>query len=76
MPYTGYSDQMPPRDARRLVRGWQSTGRSAVHSAYTRGGQVVCIEDSGGGVIVRLGARSRRDFDAVVSEFGGAVHKA
>jgi hypothetical protein len=76
MPYMGYSEQMAPRDAQHLVRGWQSAGRSAVHSAYLRGGQVVCIEDAGSGVVVRLGARSRRDFDAVVSEFGGVVHVA
>jgi hypothetical protein len=76
MPYTGYSDVMDPAAARRLVRGWPSAGRSGVHAAFARAGQVVCIEDCGGGVMVRLGTRSRRDFNTLVSEFGVAVHQA
>lgn len=75
MPHTGYTDEMPHATARRLVRGWPSAGRSAVHSAFVRGRRVVSIEESGSGVVVRLGTRSRRDFDALVSEFGIAVHK-
>jgi hypothetical protein len=76
MPYTGCSDVMDPVAARRLVRGWPSAGRSGVHAAFARAGQVVCIEDCGEGVMVRLRTRSRRDFDALVSEFGIAVHEA
>jgi hypothetical protein len=76
MPHTGYTDEMPHAAARRLVRGWPSAGRSGVHSAFVRPGQVVTVEESGGGVVVRLGTRSRRDFEALVSEFGVGVHEA
>ncbi len=75
MPHTGYSDEIDHEDARRLVRSWPSAGRSAVHSAFVRGGQVVCLEEFGGGVMVRLGTRSRKDFDALVSEFGIGIHQ-
>ena len=76
LPHTGYSDQMARAAARRLVRGWPSAGRSGVHSAFVRRRQVVSIEDSGAGVVVRLGTRTRQDFDALVSEFGIAIHRA
>lgn len=76
MAHTGYTDEMDPAAARRLVRGWSSAGRSGVHTAFVRGGQVVTVEESGGGVVVRLGTRSRRDFDSLVSEFGVGVHEA
>jgi hypothetical protein len=76
MPHTGYTDEMPHDAARRLVRGWPSAGRSGVHAAFVRPGQVVTVEEWGGGVVVRLGTRTRRDFDAVVSEFGVGVHAA
>ncbi|MFM8496539.1 MAG: hypothetical protein ACKOEM_13595, partial [Planctomycetia bacterium] len=76
MPHTWYMDEMSHAAARRLVRGWPSAGRSGVHSAFARPGQVVTVEESGRGVVVRLGTRSRRDFDALVSEFGVGVHAA
>ncbi|MBA4190760.1 MAG: hypothetical protein C0467_22470 [Planctomycetaceae bacterium] len=76
MPHSGYTDEMPHATARRLVRGWPSAGRSGVHSAFARPGQVVTVEEAGSGVVVRLGTRSRRDFDALVSEFGVGVHAA
>jgi hypothetical protein len=75
MPHTGCTDQMPHPTARRLVRGWPSAGRSGVHSAFVRRGQVVTVEESASGVVVQLGTRSRRDFDSLVSEFGVGVHK-
>lgn len=76
MPHRGYTDDMPAVAARRLVRGWPTAGRSAMHSAYVRDGQVVSIEDSVGGVVLRLGTRSRREFDALVAEFGVTIHEA
>ncbi|MBA4192089.1 MAG: hypothetical protein C0467_29270 [Planctomycetaceae bacterium] len=76
MPHTGYTDEMPHAAARRLVRGWPSAGRSGVHSAFVRTGQVVTVEVSGSGVVVRLGTRNRREFEALVSGFGVGVHQA
>ncbi|OWK38064.1 hypothetical protein FRUB_07184 [Fimbriiglobus ruber] len=76
MPHMGYTDQLPHVTARRMVRGWPPVGRSSVHSAYIRDGQVVCIEESGGDAVVRIGTRNRRDFDTLVSEFAVGVHEA
>ena len=76
MPHTGYTDEMPCADGSRIVRGWPSAGRSGVHSAFARPGQVVTVEESGSGVVVRLGTRSRRDFETLVSEFGVGIHEA
>ncbi len=50
--------------------------RSGVHSAFVRPGQVITVEESGSGVVVQLGTRSRRNFTALVSEFGVGIHKA
>jgi hypothetical protein len=74
MPHTGYTDELPHAAARRLVRGWPSAGRSGVHSAFARPGQVVTVEEAGGGVVVRLGTRSRRDYETLVAGFGIGVH--
>lgn len=76
MPHIGYTDEMPHAAARRLVRGWPPAGRSGVHSAFVRPGQVVTVEESSSGVVARLGTRSRRDFEALVSKFGVGVHEA
>lgn len=76
MPHTGDTDEMPHADARRLVRGWPPAGRGGVHSAFARPGQVVTVEEAGRGALIRLGTRSLRDFDAVVSGFGIGVHQA
>lgn len=75
MPFRGYSEEMSALEARRLVKGWPSAGRSGVHTAFERRGQIVCIEDSGAGVVVRLGTRSSKEFKALVSEFGIALHE-
>jgi hypothetical protein len=75
MPHTGFSDETGPDAARRLVRGWPCAGRSAVHSAFARAGQVVSVEDSGGGCVVRIGTRSRRDFTALASGSGIDFHE-
>jgi hypothetical protein len=76
LPHTGYSQPMDRAAARRLVRGWSSRGRSGVHAAFVRDGRVVTVEESGGGrVVVQVGTRSRREFDALVADFGIAIHK-
>ena len=58
------------------MRGWPSAGRSGVHSAFARPGQVVTVEEAGSGVVVRLGTRSCREFEALASGFGVGVHQA
>ncbi|QEL13321.1 hypothetical protein [Limnoglobus roseus] len=75
MPHAGYSDQMDAVVARRLMRGWPLAGRSGVHSAFVRNGQVVCVEESGAGVMMSLGTRSSKDFKALVSELGIGIHE-
>lgn len=79
LPHKGYSDEMPAAAARRLVKGWASAGRCDVHSAYVRDGLVVTIERYeeryDDGVQVRVGSRNRRQYDALVSEFGIAIHQ-
>jgi len=40
-----------------------------------RGGQVVTVEESGSGVVVKIGTRTRRGFDSLVSQFGIGVRK-
>jgi len=76
MPHSGYTNEMTRDAARGLVRGWPSAGRTGVLSAFVREGKVVTAEESGDGVAVRLGTRNRRDFNAIVSEFGIGVHEA
>jgi hypothetical protein len=76
LPHIGYSDRLSRAAARRMTRGWSAAGRMGGLSAYAREGRVVCILDEGDSALVHVGSRSRRDFRALESELGLAVHEA
>ena len=59
----------------RLAEQWPSASRVAELSAYARPGQVVCVLAEGKSTLGYIGARSRRDFMALMSELGIAVHE-
>jgi hypothetical protein len=76
LPHTGYSDPLAPAAARRLMRGWSPAGRLADLTAFVRDGRVACLIKEGGSVLLHVGARSRRDFQALVADLRVAVHEA
>jgi hypothetical protein len=76
LPNIGYSDPLSPAVARRLTRGWSPAGRIIDLTAFVKDGRVLCVLSEGKAVLLHVGARSRRDFQAMVSEFGVAVHEA
>jgi hypothetical protein len=75
LPYIGYSESIDASAARRLVRGWPLVGRIHGLSAFVQRGRILCVEQ-GASAVVHVGARSRRDFRALVSELGVRVHDA
>jgi hypothetical protein len=74
--HIGYSDRLKLATTRQLIRGWPSAGRMGGLSAFVRDGWVLCILNEGASALAQVGARSRRGFEALVSELGVAVHEA
>jgi hypothetical protein len=75
LPHIGYSDPLAPVAARRLTRGWPPAGRMGGLSAFVRDGQVVCVLSEGESVLLHVGARSHRNFQAVAAELGVPINE-
>jgi hypothetical protein len=76
LPYIGYSNPIDFAAARRLARNWPRVGHLGGLSAYVRAGQVMCVFDERAFCLLHIGARSHRDFQALVKELGVPVHEA
>jgi hypothetical protein len=75
VPHIGYSDPLGQAAARRLTRGWSPAGHMAGLSAFVRDGRVACLLKEDKSALLHVGARSRRDFQALVAELGVAIHE-
>jgi hypothetical protein len=76
LPHIGYSDPLDPVTVRRSLQGWSRVGRIGDLSAFIRNGQVVCVIREGKFALLHIGARSRRDFQALQSQLGVEANEA
>jgi hypothetical protein len=75
LPHIGYCERIKAAAARPLLKRWPFVGRMSELSAFARSGQVACLLIDGKSALVQIGTRSRRDFQALVSELGVAVRE-
>jgi hypothetical protein len=76
LPHIGYSEPLDQVAVRRSLRGWPRVGRIQDLSAFVREGQVVCVIREGESALLHIGARSRRDFQALESGLGVELNEA
>ena len=75
LPNIGYSEPLAPAIVRRLTRGCSPAGRMIDLTAFVKDGRVICVVRDGKSDLLHIGSRNRRDFHAMVSEFGVVVHE-
>jgi hypothetical protein len=76
MRYIGYSNWVEPKAWAPSLKEWSLAGRIRGLSAFVRSGRVVCAETDDASVLLHVGARNKRDFQALRSEIGVGIHEA
>jgi hypothetical protein len=76
LPNIGYSDWVDAGACLRKLKAWPRVGRFRALSAFARGGQVVCVEQSDSSALIHVGARNKMAFTNLATEIGVSIHEA